>query len=68
MNLIYRETIAGPAYETNRGTVWFRWGIGPSLIWGDGKLSPIERPERFGSWSTPAERRAYTLRLFGGEK
>ena len=54
----YRETVSGPAYTWADTTIWFRWGVDPAVIIGD-RVITIDDPSRFGSWDTPAHRRAY---------
>lgn len=64
-----QESAVGPAYRvTNRGpdhpdiTITFPFGVAPHLYvdsWTRGVI--VESPERFGSYATPRQRRAWVI-------
>jgi hypothetical protein len=68
-------TILGTAYTIRAGSKTGKDAYYVTLLMGDygtpailmGKsITPIDQPWRFGSWSTPAERRAYIRKFVEG--
>jgi hypothetical protein len=58
-----QETANGVAYTRKGTSIVFPYGAEPRISIG-GSYDSIERPERFGSWETKAQRRAFVARFF----
>lgn len=63
-----RPSILGDTYSVKAGcdypvTILFMNGTRPHVIMGNGAMIPIDTPQRFGNWTTRAERREYITRF-----